>query len=101
MMKKLLIAFALALFAGQIIASPVDVITAKSLGVKFLKTNVLSARSITDVELAYTLKSVNDTPYLYIFNYSDGFVIVAADDCAYPILAVSEEGALNEIGRAS
>ena len=95
MMKKLLLAFALALFAGQIIASPVDVITAKSLGVKFLKTNVLSARSITDVELAYTLKSVNDTPYLYIFNYSDGFVIVAADDCAYPILAVSDEGALN------
>ena len=41
-MKKLLIVVAaLAVFAGQMLANPVDVNTAKDLGVKYLKNNVV------------------------------------------------------------
>ena len=91
MKKLLLIVAALAVFAGQAFAAPVDVNTAKELGVKYLKNNVISAKNITDAQLVYTLSSENDTPYLYVFNYDNGFVVVAADDRAYPILGCGED----------
>lgn len=90
-MKKLLIVVAaLAVFAGQMLANPVDVNTAKDLGVKYLKNNVLSAKNITDAQHVYTLSSENDTPYLYVFNYENGYVVVAADDRACPVLGYGE-----------
>ena len=70
-MKKLLVVIAAFLmFVGQISAAPVDVDVAKNLGVKYLRTNVLSAKDMTDVELVYTLRGADDTPYLYVFNYA-------------------------------
>lgn len=92
MKKLLLIIVALVAFAGQMFAAPVDVNTAKVLGVKYLKNNVVAAKFITDVEHVYTLNSDDATPYLYVFNYDKGFVVVAADDRAYPILGYSDEG---------
>ena len=90
-MKKLLIVVAaLAVFAGQMLANPVDVNTAKDLGVKYLKNNVVSAKNITDTQHVYTLSSENDTPYLYVFNYENGYVVVAADDRACPILGYGD-----------
>lgn len=92
-MKKLLLFLTVfVFFAGQMYANPVDVNTAKALGVKYLKTNVLSAKNITDAELVYTSSSEDGTSFVYVFNYENGFVMVAADDSAYPILAYSEEG---------
>ena len=86
-MKKLFtLVAALVVLAGQIFAAPVDVNTAKELGVKYLKNNVLSAKDIADAQLVYTLSNENDVPYLYVFNHENGFVVVAADDRAYPIL---------------
>ena len=90
-MKKLFVLIAaLVVFAGQIFAAPVDVNTAKELGVKYLKNNVLSAKDIVDTQLVYTLSSDDEVPYLYVFNHENGFVIVAADDRAYPILGYGE-----------
>ena len=90
-MKKLLVLVAaLVVFAGQSLAAPVDVNTAQNLGAKYLKNNVLSAKDITDVEHVYTLSSENGMPYLYVFNHENGYVVVAADDRAYPILGYSE-----------
>ena len=90
-MKKLFVLIAaLVVFAGQIFAAPVDVNTAKDLGVKYLKNNVLSAKNITDAQHVYTLSSENDTPYLYVFNYENGYVVVAADDRACPVLGYGE-----------
>ena len=41
-MKRLLVIIAaLAVFAGQMLANPVDVNTAKELGAKYLKNNVV------------------------------------------------------------
>lgn len=91
MRRFLLTVVALLVFAGQMFAAPVDVMTAKRLGVKYLKNNVASAKSITDVDHVYTVSGGNGVPSLYVFNYENGYVIVAADDRAYPILAYSEE----------
>lgn len=96
-MKRLFMLFAaMVLLAGQMFAAPVDVNTAKILGAKYLKTNVLSAKDITNVEHVYTLRSEDNTPYLYVFNYENGFVVVAADDRAYPILGYTEGGVFDE-----
>ena len=95
-MKKLLvIVTALVIFAGQLLAAPVDVNTAKDLGAKYLKNNVVSAKGINDVEHVYTLSNEEGVAYLYVFNYENGFVVMAADDRAYPILGYGEEGAFD------
>ena len=91
MKKFLLIIAALVVFAGQMLANPVDVNTAKNLGAKYLINNVVSAKNITDVEHVYTLSSEEDVPYLYVFNYDNGFVVMAADDRAYPVLGYGED----------
>ena len=90
MKKLLLIVAALVVFTGQMSANPVDVNTAKELGVKYLKNNVVSAKGITDVEHVYTLNGEDGTPYLYVFNHANGYVVVSADDRAYPILGYDE-----------
>lgn len=96
-MKKLLLFVSAALFCmGQMLANPVDVNTAKTLGVKYLKNNVVSARNITAVEHVYTLSADNGIAYLYVFNHKNGYVVVAADDRAYPILGYSEGAAFDE-----
>ncbi|MBR6437657.1 MAG: C10 family peptidase [Bacteroidales bacterium] len=95
-MKKLLvIVAALVVFAGQMFAAPVDVNTAKNLGAKYLKNNVVSAKGITDVEHVYTLSNEEGVAYLYVFNYDNGFVVMAADDRAYPVLGYGEDGAFD------
>lgn len=92
-MKKLLLFVSVVMIlAGQAFAGPVDVNTAKALGAKYLRNNVLSAKNVADVEHVYTLKSENETPYLYVFNYENGYVVVAADDRACPILGYAEGG---------
>ena len=91
MKKFLLLVSAVLLCIGQAFSNPVDVDTAKNLGVKYLRNNVLSARGIADVEHVYTLSSDNGTPYLYVFNHENGYVVVAADDCAHPILGYCED----------
>ena len=92
-MKKFLLTItALVVLAGQMLANPVDVNTAKNLGVKFMANNVLSAKGITDAQHVYTLSSENDVPYLYVFNYDGGYVVMAADDRAYPVLGYCEDG---------
>lgn len=95
-MKKLaFFASAVMFFIGQMTANPVDVATARNLGAKYLKNNVLSAKNVTDVEHVYTLNSDNGTPYLYVFNHENGYVVVAADDRAYPILGYCEGGSFD------
>ena len=60
-MKKLLLFVSVVMIlAGQAFAGPVDVNTAKTLGAKYLRNNVLSAKNVADVEHVYTLKSENE-----------------------------------------
>ena len=80
----------LALFVGQLIATPVGVEQARQLGLKYVQSH--SARQVVELNLAYTEMTESGTPALYVFNFEGGFIIVAADDVAQPILSYGEEG---------
>jgi hypothetical protein len=90
-MKKRIFTLLLAtLFFGALQANPVDVVTAKSLGVKFMKAN--TAIKAETAELTYTAYAENGQAAFYVFALQPkGFVIVSADDRAKPILGYSTE----------
>jgi Peptidase C10 family. len=77
---------------GQIFATSVDVNTAKKYAKSFAKANIASAKSITDVSLAYTVTNESGKACVYVFNFENGFVMMSADDAAKPILGFSDEG---------
>ena len=80
---QLLIAMVLGLFLTST-AGPVDLQTAQFIAAKFMGTN--------DLQLVDSYPISNGAVAFYIFNASDGFVIVAADDCETPIIGYSHEG---------
>ena len=89
-MKKLsLFGLALALCIGAAQAAPIDVNQAKSYGLKFVQ-NTLGQKS-AELSLAYTQATEAGVDALYIFNHDHGYVVVAADDRAFPILGYSED----------
>lgn len=78
------------LFFSALQANPVDVATAKSLGVSFMKTNAAVKADVA--ELTYTACADNGQAAFYVFAVQPkGFVIVSADDRAKPILGYSTE----------
>ena len=80
----------LALFVGQLMASPVDVNTARQLGLKYVQGN--ATKQVAELELAYTQTTESGANALYVFNFEGGYMIMAADDVAQPVLAFGEEG---------
>ncbi len=90
-MKRTLVSLLLvALFFGGLQAKPVDVATAKSLGIKFMNTN--TAIRSAQADLVYTACADNGQAAFYVFGVQPkGFVIVSADDRAKPILGYSTE----------
>ena len=65
-------------------ARPVDLQTAQSIAVKFM--------GASDAQLVFTYQTDKSAAAFYVFNTSDGFVIVSADDCETPIIGYSHEG---------
>lgn len=65
-------------------AHPVSQETAQAIAVKFMGTN--------NLQLISTYKTDKNAAAFYIFNTTNGFVIVSADDCETPIIAYSHEG---------
>ena len=90
MKKTLSIIMMLTLFVGRLIASPVDVTKARQLGLKYVQGN--ASKLVTNLDLAYTQTTESGANALYVFNFDGGYIIVAADDVAQPILAYGEEG---------
>lgn len=87
--KTLLIALLLG-FAASSAASPVDLQTAEKVAKNFWKTN--SQTSKHECSLQYNAIAQNEgfnTFYIFENTTGLGFVIVAADDCAMPILGYS------------
>lgn len=80
----------LTLFVGQLIASPVDVNTARQLSLKYAQGN--ATKKVANLDLAYTQTTESGANALYVFNFEGGYLIMAADDVAQPILAFGEEG---------
>ena len=89
MRKTLFLMMTLAMFASQLIASPVDVDQARQLGMKYVQSH--SAKQVAELNLVYTEMTESGNPAVYIFNFDNGFVLVSADDVARPILAFSDE----------
>ncbi len=90
-MKRTFVFFLMVtLFFGGLQAKPVDVATAKSLGIKFMNTN--TAIRSAKADLVYTACADNGQAAFYVFAVQPkGFVIVSADDRAKPILGYSTE----------
>ena len=65
-------------------AHPVDLQTAQFVASKFIGTN--------DLQLAATYRTESNLAALFVFNTTDGYVIVSADDCETPIIGYSNEG---------
>ena len=97
MKRHLLSLLALCMTAGILNAYPVDVKTAKDLGLKFVqhKSEFSSRNVVNDITLNTTYRSADGLATFYVFDVNDGFVMVAADDCSRPILGYSNEGAFD------
>ena len=73
-------------------SNPVDQNVARTVGAKFLYANaLLRSDDPANLQLVTTYRTANDVSAFYVFNTSNGFVIVSADDCAIPILGYSDE----------
>ena len=83
LIKTLFLSFAVFGLFLTSTAHPVDQQTAKAIAAKFMQTN--------DLQLSTTYQTDKGIATFYVFNTSDGFVIVAADDCETPIIAYSRE----------
>ena len=79
----------MSLCISAIYANPVDVNRAKKYGESFV--SAAFGRSSAALELVYTEVSASGLPCLYVFDYDPGYVIIAADDVAQPVLAYSED----------
>ena len=74
-------------------SNPVDIDTAREIGIKFLNANTKTPlRSVQELCLIATYNTNRGEAAFYVFNSSNGFIIVSADDRATPILGYSEEG---------
>lgn len=89
MRKTLFLMMTLALFVGQLIASPVGVEQARQLGLKYVQSH--SAKQVAELTLAYTEMTESGNPAVYVFNFEGGSVFVSADDVARPILGFTDE----------
>ena len=89
MRKTLFLMMTLALFVGQLIASPVGEHQARQLGLKYVQSH--SAKQVADLTLAYTEMTETGNPAVYVFNFDGGSVFVSADDVARPILGFTDE----------
>ena len=84
LIKTLFLSFALfGLFLGSF-AHPIDLQTAQSIAAKFMGTD--------DLQLSTTYTTDKNENAFYVFNTTDGFIIVSADDCETSILGYSREG---------
>ncbi len=87
-MKRLFLLALLALFTLPIFAKHVDVEVARTVARSFWEQNLGKQTRGTFSDVTSQTEFTN----FYIFNTSDGFVIVSADDIAVPILGYSDSG---------
>lgn len=91
MKKFFLLSFVLFL-AFMTNANPVGIDTAKGIGAKYLSASVGMKATAGDLQLVKTYYMDNGEAAFYVFNANKGFVMVAAQDVATPILGYSDEG---------
>lgn len=90
-MKKVFFILLLSFVTVFAQSAPVSIERAHRIASKFLNANTRSSIS-SNANVAYTFSATDGTACIYVFNTDKGFVLVSADDRAYPILGYSEEG---------
>lgn len=91
--KKLwLFALTLLLFVTTTKANPVDMRQAREIGAQFVNGSTNMRTTADALRHVITYSTDNGEAAFYVFNTTNGFVIVAADDCSTPILGYSVEG---------
>ena len=92
-MKRFLFLISLVLAFCFADANNVDQNTAKEIGKNFMRVSAnMNIPDTEDLQLVTTYNTNDDEVAFYIFNSSNGFVIVSAVDYAIPILGYSDEG---------
>lgn len=57
----------------------------------------VAARAKTDIKPVYTAKALNGASAAYVFNNAGGgFMVLSADDVAYPVLGYSDKGTFDK-----
>ena len=96
--KTLLLALSLALTCGTLRSAPIDPITAQKAAYNFMLTRPgFDTLKIQNIRLEFTSTRMSDNSgnSFYAFSAgSHGFVIIAADDRVFPVLAYSTTSAL-------
>jgi len=94
MKKHMYLLLLLLLLTAVVNANPVDVNSAQKVAENFYAGAHSSATP--NLSLAYTERDATGQPVYYVFDVNasaKGFVIVAAEDAAHPIIGYSDEGA--------
>ena len=97
-MKKIFLITAYVLFCNCIKANPISDSLAKIAGLHFLNTKAVNPVGYIEtgsLKLAYTEKETENYYYIYTINSNKGFIIVAANDNALPILGYSFNNGFN------
>ncbi len=92
-MKRIIyLPLTLLLFAGLVNANPVSKDVAQTVAANFYSRSFHSVKPT--LSLSYTELDNNAQPLYYVLNINtnEGFVIIAAEDAAHPILAYSNKG---------
>ena len=77
---------------GMTKANPVEFGMARKAGFKFMNANrETPLRNVDDLQWVATYRTNRGDAAFHVFNIQKGFVIVAADDCAMPVLGYSNE----------
>ncbi len=91
--RKIILFWLLALGLGSAVAAPVNQQAATRVAENFWRSVTSQTADVERVQAV-------SFEYLYIFhvNETEGFVVVSADDCAYPVLAYSTDNVAGEMG---
>ncbi|HPS26121.1 MAG TPA: C10 family peptidase [Bacteroidales bacterium] len=94
-MKKIYLTYAFLLLSLALIASPVSIESARKIAQNYF---MHYASGKTDYNISNAITRQHDGINIYyVFNFSaGGYILIAADDAAIPVLGYSENGTYNE-----
>lgn len=86
----------LQVFSLAVVAHPVSMTLAREVGAKFVNANTTTTVvAPNDLQWVTTYRTSSNDAAFHVFNLPEGWVIVAADNCATPILAYAETGSFD------
>lgn len=97
-MKKLFLSIVLTICGTVLMAAPVSVQDARTVATNFWLKNLSSGNGSSLVELREVEGTGFSQFYIFDVNNGSGFVIISADDCAYPVLGYSMRNPAGELG---